>query len=332
MDWSTSGVRLRRAAATGCTGRWAHVQLTVHWRRVPARCRLGTCPGRCTAGIVSPARQPPARRAPRATTTDATAASSRPPLESPQPPQQREARHREHTHRHRAQQQKNAIGMTDSAGRVRQPKQVRREEPEQERQRDRMCGRLGGGTCRAVRRDGAPRWAGWRGAGVGVLAGLLLATDALGTVEVDRAGAVGCTIRGTTTTGVVVLDVTGGGDECETCVLVEACGAGSGVCVLAEPGAFWGDGSAAPATLGTRQLSRSSGNRHQRPEWGGRASGPRTSVRLPPVPLPLTPWSCAQRPFQLSASYSAKLTIRLFVSRINDMRAAALSARAESRG
>lgn len=102
-----------------------------------------------------------------------------------------------------------------------------------------------------------------------MLAGLLLATDALGTVEVDRAGAVGCTTRGTTTTGVVVLVVTGGGDECETCVLVEAWGAGSGVCVLAEAGAFWGDGSAAPATLGTRQLSRNTAVATNAPSGAG---------------------------------------------------------------
>src|SRR6201986_903985 len=118
----------------------------------------------------------------------------------------------------------------------------------------------GGGACRAGVTWRGAGWAGWRGADVGVLGGLLLATDGLGTVEVDWAGAVVCTARGTTTTGVVLLVVTCGGDECETCVRVEAWGAGSGVCVLAEAGAFWGAGCAAPATLGTRQLSRNRAN------------------------------------------------------------------------
>ena len=72
--------------------------------------------------------------------------------------------------------------------------------------------------------------------------------------------------------------------------------------------------------------------RHQRPMAGERASGPRTSVRLPPVPLPMTSWSRSQRPFLLFAYCSAKRTIRLFCLRINVAPGASCAGRGARRG
>ena len=320
-------------AVAGCTALGPCPAEQFHRRRVPAGAALARALRRCTQrcdrlrrGSRRRYRAPPQRWRP-------TAASLGLPVESPQPPQHREARNREHTHRHRAQQQKNAIGMTNSAGRVRQPKQVRREEPEQERQRDRMCGRLGRRDVpRRMRRDGAPDGSGG-------------AEPASGCWPVCcwrrmRSG------RSRSTAPAPSLHDPGHDDNrrrrsrrhrrrrrMRDVRPGRGLGGRDPVCACSPRRVLSGvTGSAAPATLGTKQLSRNTAVSDQRPEWGGRASGPRTSVRLPPVPMPLTSWSCAQRPFQLSASYSANLTIRLFVSRINDMRAAALSARAESRG
>ena len=108
---------------------------------MPDRCRAGRIDADATQAATTP---PPA----------ASAQTASHAL-SLQPSQHREARHRQHTHRHRAQQQQNAVRMADRAGGLRHAQEVRREDPEHERQRDRTRG--GPGHHRAVtsRRVGA---------------------------------------------------------------------------------------------------------------------------------------------------------------------------------
>ena len=111
----------------------------------------------------------------------------------------------------------------------------------------------------------------WRGAG----GAATTAVDAGGTAALGRAGA--RTILGAITTG-VVRDVAGGAGECETCVRVRACGAGSGLGGLEEPeGAFCGAGFAAADAA--KQLSMSRTTSASAPDGAGvRAVQERASV------------------------------------------------------
>jgi hypothetical protein len=244
---------------------------------------FGRCRGRSDLPAPSLARPERPTRRPR------SSASSHRPRESPEPSQHREARHRQNTHRHRAQQQQNAVRVADRAGGLRHAQKVRRQDPQDERQRDRMSSGPGRhrmtsqrvGAVARSRRRGNDRSRRRR--------------DRCG-LPGRRAHDPGCdhdgrrARRGRRRGG--VRDVRSG-DGLWRWV-------GPGRAGRARRRLLWrrvrggGRGEAA---------QQEQDNQRQRPGRGGRASGPRTSVRLPPVPLRVTSWSFSQRPFKLSTSY-----------------------------